>query len=253
MLRAMRRTPLLVIASLALAACDDPPKGGAASAAASSKAAPSTTTASPPKPKTMPELTVDADGPYLGGTRIDLAANGGPEKLANVVKELPIGSSPVTLLVEKKAKVPAVAAVVFELGKAGAPTVVIRTDGRDDLPKEIVVTPEPRVSSAPPGCSVAAMVLKDLSTAIWPAKGGTGKRQRKGLAGPDLSHTGETLEKELEVCESSVAFFSAEEVPWENAFNIAGTVVTNDKKKRIATLILLKDTPVAGRPVTLAK
>src|SRR5690349_2590657 len=112
---------LLTLAPLA-AGCDDPPKtGGAASAsasaAASAEAAPTPTER--PKPTTMPELTVDADGPYLNGMRVKLADPNGPEKLTSIVKDLPINGKPVSLLVDKKAKVSAVAAVVAALGDAG--------------------------------------------------------------------------------------------------------------------------------------
>jgi hypothetical protein len=96
------------------------------------------------------------------------------------------------------------------------------------------------------------MVLKDLSTAIWPFKGGMGKRQRKGLAGPDLSQTGEQLTKEIAACSGSIVFFSAaEELPWEMAYNLAGTVLVADEKKKIDTLVLLRATPVAGRQVKI--
>jgi hypothetical protein len=98
------------------------------------------------------------------------------------------------------------------------------------------------------------MVLKDLSTATWPIKGGTGKRTRKGFAGPDLTHTQEALEKDLEHCDSTMAFVSADDgVPWEDAFNLAGTVLKSDGKKHLDTLVLLHEAPVAGRPITLAK
>jgi biopolymer transport protein ExbD len=246
--------PLLAIAAL-LAACDDDPKtAGGKGASASAKATTATTTPPAPiKPKGMPELSVDNDGPYLGGTRINLADPQGAEKLSKLVKELPINGNPVTLIVEKKAKTPYVAAVVAALGEAGAPRVTIKTDGRDDLPKEITVTPEVRVASVP-ACTVTTMVLKDLSTAIWPVKGGTAKKQRKGMAGPDLSNTGEQITKDLAGCDSTIAVFSGDEtVPWENAFNLAGTALKADEKKKIETLVLPREAPVAGRAVTLSK
>lgn len=255
----LRSLALSIVALGALAAgCeDDPPKGkgdaAAPTLAAAPSAAPSAAPTAPVKLKSMPDLTVDSDGPYLNGSRINLAEPTGPEKLVKVIKDLPIEGKPVTLLVEKKAKTSAVAAVVAALGDAGAPKVTIKTDGRDDLPKEIAVTPESRLS-APPGCAVATMVLKDLSTAIWPFKGGLGKRQRKGLAGPDLSHTGEQLTKDLASCDAPMAFFSGDDgALWEAAFNLAGTVLQSDEKKKIDTLVLLREAPVAGRAVTLSK
>lgn len=247
--------PLLAIGALLAACDDDPPKStggkGASTSTAATTAAP--TPPAPIKPKGMPELTVDNDGPYLGGTRINLADPQGAEKLAKVVKELPINGAAVTLIVEKKAKTSSVAAVVAALGEAGAPKVTIKTDGRDDLPKEITVTPEVRVASLP-ACTVTTMVLKDLSTAIWPVKGGTAKKQRKGMAGPDLSNTGEQITKDLAGCDSTIALFSGDEaVPWENAFNLAGTALKADEKKKIETLVLPREAPVAGRAVTLSK
>lgn len=246
----------LLIAPLS-SGCDDPPKsaGGATSAAAS--AAPAATTAAQPaglpKHTRMPEIIVDPEGPYIGGSRVNLAEATGPEKLAKIVKELPIDGKPVSIQADKKAKIPHVAAVVAALGDAGAPKVTIKTDGRNDLPKEITVTPQDRVST-PPGCAIVAMVLKDLSTAVWGVKGGLARQQKKGLAGPDLSNTGEQLEKDIASCDSTMAFFSsAESIGWESAFNLAGTVLLSDKKKKLDTLVLLKEEPVAGRAVAIGK
>lgn len=247
--------PLLAIGALLVGCDDDSPKAaggkGATTAASASVAAPAPL--APTKPKGMPELIVDNEGPYLAGTRVNLADPQGAEKLVKVVKELPINGQAVTLTVEKKAKTPYVAAVVAALGDAGAPKVTIKTDGRDDLPKEITVTPEVRVASMP-ACTLATMVLKDLSTAIWSVKGGTAKKQRKGMAGPDLSNTGEQITKDLASCDSTIALFSGDEaVPWENAFNLAGTTLKADEKKKLDTLVLPREAPVAGRTVTLGK
>ena len=241
--------------TLTTGACDDPPKPGstAASAAVSATPAPAPTPTERPKPTTMPDLVVDSDGPYLGGMRVKLGDPEGAEKLTKIVKDLPINGQPVTLRVDKKAKTSHVAAVIAALGDAGAPKITIKTDGRNDLAKEIAVTPESRITSAP-ACSIVATVLKDFSTAVWPLKGGTARKQRKGLAGPDFSHTGEQLEKDLAACESTNAFFSGDDgVAWESIFNLAGTVLASDKKKRIDTVVLLREEPVAGRAVTLGK
>ena len=253
-----RHTLLLACTLAALAGCDDPPKPGATSPSATAVTAPAnpspTTATTPlPKPTSMPDLVVDPEGPYLGGQRVNLSEATWADKLAKIVKDLPINGKPVTVLADKKAKVSAVAAVVAALGDAGAPKVTVKTDGRNDLPKTLELTPEARVSS-PAGCSIVATVLKDLSTAVWPFKGGTARKQRKGLAGPDLSHTGEQLEKDLASCDSTTAFFQGDDgVGWESVFNLAGTVLVSDKKKRVDTLVLLHEEPVAGRALTLAK
>ena len=243
--------PALILALLAASGCDDPKKSATAQTASASQ----TAFAVPvlPKPKTMPNLLVDAEGPYFGVDRVRMQEPNAAEKLAKLVKDMPIEGKPVTLLVEKKAKIPHVAAVVTELGRAGAPKVILKTDGRNDVPKELTITPEPRVSSPAP-CSIAAMVLKDLSTAVWPIRGGTARKHSKGMAGPDLSNTGQQVKKDIEACDSTVAFFSSDEtVEWESAYNLAGTIVTSDEKKKIDTLVLLSQIPVAGRPVTIGK
>ena len=255
----MKRPAAVALLSCALlCACDDPKPGAgggkaAPSATASAKPTAAATATEAAKPKTMPDLLVDTEGPYLGGKRVDMSSSDAKEKMAAILRDLPINAQPVTLLAEKRAKTRHVGAVVDALGNAGAPKVVLKTDGRNDLPKEIVVVPQSKITAAP-GCSVATSVLKDLSTAVWPARGGLGKKQRKGLAGPDLSHTAETFEKDLAACESSTAFFSSDdEVQWEMAFNLAGTLVNADIKKKIDTLVLLADAPVAGRALPMAK
>ncbi len=243
--------PVALVLSIALPACGDSKPSG--SGATSAAATPAQTQAPAPKPKGMPNLLVDAEGPYLGMERVKMSEPNAAEKLTKLVKELPIEGKPVTLLVEKKAKILHVAAVVTELGKAGAPRVIVKTDGRNDVPKELSITPESRVS-APPPCSIATMVLKDFSTALWPIRGGTARKHSKGMAGPDLSNTGRQMTKDIEACDSKMAFFSSDEsVEWEAAYNLAGTVVVSDEKKKIDTLVLLSQVPVAGRPVTLGK
>jgi biopolymer transport protein ExbD len=246
---------VLAVASTAIG-CDEGKSSDKPTAAVS--AAPSATAPKePPKPKGVPTLIVDSLGPYLGITRIDVKAENWREKMATVIKEFPIkADEPVIIVAEKRAATPYVAALVDELGKAGATKVLVKTDGRDDVPKELTVVPPNKVS-APPGCSITVSVLKDLSTAVWPFKGGLGKRQRKGLAGPDLSNTAEIIKRDLAACDSTVAFFSSDDtIGWEMAYNLAGTLrVTDDKsdKKKIETLVLLAESPVAGRAVTLGK
>lgn len=253
-MRARLLSCVLVLCVLS-SACDDPKASskGAASASAASALLRVDEPPPPPKPKTMPDLIVDSMGPYLGGQRIEMNKENALAKLQKIVKDLPINGQQVTLLAEKKAKTPHVAIVVSELGLAGAPKILIKTDGRNDLPKEITVTPDSRVSS-PPGCSVSSIVMKDLSTAVWPFKGGLGKRHRKGFAGPDLSHTSEALKRELSICDSTMAFFSGDEtIDWEMTYNLAGTVLISDEKKKIDTLVLPREIPVAGRPIVLGK
>lgn len=252
----MRSAQLVCLVGITLASgCGDnaKPSGSGATSATAQTTQAATATPEPPKPKSMPSLLIDADGPYIGSERVKMTESDAADKLAKLVKALPINGQPVPVVVEKKAKILHVAAVVTELGKAGAPRVIVKTEGRADVPKEISLTPESRVSS-PAACTETAMVLKDLSTALWPIKGGTAKKQRKGFAGPDLSNTGEQMKKDIAGCDSIVAFFSADEtVEWQMAYNLAGTLLNSDEKKKIENLVLLSQVPVAGRPVTIGK
>jgi hypothetical protein len=200
----------------------------------------------------MPPVTVDDMGPYINGERAKLKEAGGPEKLASVVAALPIHGKEVTLVVLKKAKVPDVVAVVRELAKNGAPTVRIKHDTRDDLPKELVVVPQSQLKEKPDGCSVVAIIAPKLETDVWSIGGALGKKHVKGFAGPDLSNAGETLKRDLKKCDSKVAFFTADEsMEWELAHMIGGAIMVNDTEKKIEKLVLLDEVPVPGRAVKL--
>lgn len=229
------------------------PYANASAKPAASAAAPSDSAAPATKPSEMRDLIVDELGPFVGGERPKLAETGGKEKLRALIEALPLkDQKEITLVILKKARTPDVVAVFNELARAGAPKVKLKTDGRDDLPKEIVVVPQALVSDAPK-CSVVAMIREDLSSAVWSLTAGHARNHQKGFAGPDLSHTSETLEKEFPKCKSSVAFFSADDsVPWEHAHNLAGTMLGADKEKQIETLVLLSAAPVAGRDVSIA-
>jgi hypothetical protein len=244
------RLAILGLTVFAAIGCGDDPPKKQPSATAATSVAKSAPPASAAKSDQMPSVTVDNMGPYIAGERAKLKEPGGPEKLKGIIAGLPIKGKEVTLVVLKKSTVPDVLAVVRELGAAGAPTVKIKTDGRDDLPKELVVVPQSRLTDKVPACSVVAMVSEDLSASIWPIAGGGGRKHSKGFAGPDLSNTGATAEKDIEKCDSTTAFFSADEgLEWELAHNVGGTLTKADVKKKISRLVLLDPVPVPGRPV----
>lgn len=202
--------------------------------------------------KEMPEVTVDNLGAYIGGERADLSHKEGPAKLKDIVKRLPIDGKPVTVIAQQKAKIRDVSAVVWELGKAGAPSIIIKTPPRADLPPEISVVPEHKIDKAP-GCSVAVMVNDKLDTGVWEIKGGVGRKHPKGFAGPDISNTEETLRKKVDMCDSNVAFFSGHHpYEWQHAFNL-GALIKKVGQKKIEKIVLLADEPVAGREIKLRK
>lgn len=235
-------------------ACGD--SGGATGGSASAKpsGAPTTattSTSSASKPKEMPSVTVDEMGPYINGQRAKLKDEDGRKKLKEIVAGLPINGKEVDLAILRKAKITDVVAVVSELGAAGAPTVKLKVgDTRKDLPKELVVVPQNKLTETPPPCSVVAIITGKLETDVWSIKGGTAKKHVKGLAGPDLSNAGVSAEKDLKKCDSKIAFFTADEsLDWELAHLAGGMLRVNDTDKKIEKLVLLEEVPVPGREV----
>jgi hypothetical protein len=253
----MERTlPSLGLAvALAVVACDDDHTSRVdelMSAATADKEPPP-----PPPPERfteVPTILVDTLGAVIGPRRAkDLDKDKGRAELAKIVADIPFGSDPVVVKALPKAKVPDVVETVWALGKGGATKIILRTDARDDLPNELLLTPQHLVTDPKP-CSVVAMVTETADTGVWSLKGGGGIRKRKGLAGPDLSNTGKTIEDWVARCESDTAFFStAANMPWEHAFAIGGLFRNHDKNKKIDKLVLLGIEPVAGRPVELRK
>lgn len=254
--RAFSTHALAMVGLAVLAGCGEKESRVDEMLAEAESAAPKAAPAPPPKTdeNKMPTLLVDPDGIVVGTTRIKtLKTDADKAKVEKAVADLPYTSEPVNIRVLKKAKTPFVSELVWQLGKAGAKSIIIKTDARDDLAKELHLAPETSLGEVPK-CSVAAMVTKTADTGVWPFEGGGGRKHRKGFAGPDLTNTEETIKERLEGCDSDVAFFSAaENMAWEHAFNMGALFVRADEKKKIKKLILPGNEPVAGRPIKLRK
>lgn len=245
--------PRALLACLALpllVACSDPPAPAATSASAEAKKPPPPpATSSSATAESTPQITIDEMGPYIAGERAKMKEPGGPEKLKKVVSGLKLDKMPVEVVAFKKSKFVDVLAVVKELAAAGVTEIKIKGETRNDLPKELLIVPESKLSEAAPPCSVVAMITAKVETDVWAVSGGTAKKHTKGMAGPDLSNAGESLKKDLKKCDSKIAFFSADEtLEWEYAQMIGGAILVNDEEKKIKTLVLLDEVPVPGRP-----
>jgi len=96
------------------------------------------------------------------------------------------------------------------------------------------------------------MVLEDRGTAVWKLSGGVATKHGKGMAGPDLSMTGDNIERFAKGCkQSSILFVSAgPSVEWGLAYDLAASAKTLTKASFDA-FVLLGKTPVPGHPVTL--
>jgi hypothetical protein len=212
--------------------------------------------APPPPPKVwdkIPDVIVDDLGAYIGGERARLGEKEGPAKLKDIVSRLPIKDQTVPVNAQRNSLIRDVSAVVWELTLAGAKDIVLKTDGRDELPTEIVITPETKIKDVP-GCTVCVMVNDKLDTGVWKFDGGLGTKHGRGLAGPDLSNTEETLRERFTNCNSDVAFFGGSFIhKWEHVFNLGGLIKKADDEKKIKRVVLLTAEPVAGRKVELRR
>jgi hypothetical protein len=246
---------LAALGAFAAAACDDPPPKKNPFEAPPKETVEPPKDAAPPKPVGPPELAIDDLGPKVGFSRVLLDKPEGRDKLAKELAEnkSQFEGKEATLSVIRKAKLSWVMTMMSELGKIGATKVIVKTDTRKDYPGELPFTPEAKAPTPEP-CAVVGMILEDRSAAIWKVAGGTAIKRAKGLAGPDLSTTGETIERFARGCKGSNMFFvsSGETVEWGLAYDLAASTRTLEDIK-FDTFVLLEKIPTAGRKVELSK
>ncbi len=206
-----------------------------------------------PKPSGPPHLGIDELGPKIGFNRVLLDKPEGPEKLKTELEAAKdqLEGKEVKALIIRKAKMAHVVALLAGLAEVGVSKVVIATDTREEYPKELAFTPQAKLVDPLP-CTVVTMVLADRGTAVWKIAGGTATKRSKGFAGPDLTMTGDTLERFGKACKGSTTLLvsAAEGIEWGLAYDLAASAkklqdVTFD------TFVLLRETPIAGRKVTL--
>jgi hypothetical protein len=242
---------LLGLALLAATACEDapkknpfdPPKDAAIAAPPASAI---------PKQETAPDLEIDTVSTKVGFERALLHNPEGRARLTQLLGDAKkwIEGQEVRLIVDRKAKVPWVATYLEELGKVGPSKITIRTETRKDYNQDQRFTPETK-AKAPP-CSLVAMVTSDFGTAVWRLSGGVASKRGRGMAGPDLSMTGETIERLAKGCSDSSTFFVsvAEGVEWGLAFDLAASSRVLEKVKFEDT-VLLSEIPTPGHKVDL--
>ena len=239
---------------LSALACDEKPEKPAADTAASATASAATTASTAPaKPAGPPDFEIDTLSAKVGFDRALLDQRDGHDNLIKLLKPAAnfVDGQDVNLVVDRNAKLPWVVTYIDELGKLGAKHVVVKTETRKDYAPSLPFTPELSLKN-PPECSTVAMVLDDRGTAVWKLNGGVATKHGHGMAGPDLSMTGDNIERFAKGCkQSSLLFVSAgATVEWGLAYDLAVSAKTLDKVK-LDTFILLGDTPVPGHKVDL--
>ena len=245
-----RRLGVSFLISIGLVGCSKP--APEQQAAASVEPAAVEPPAAPSKPAT-PLLFIDEVGPRLGNEAANLAEPLGRQKLAEMVAGARgfLSAGDVRLTVDRKAKPEWVSAYLAELGKLGITQVSLRTQSRPDYPLEVVFAPEAKAASAAP-CSVVAMITEDRGTAVWKLSGGAAGKRGKGMAGPDLSMTAETIERLWKACKSSgvLVVSGAKGVEWGLVYDLAASAKLIPAI-RFDIVVVPEKTPVPGHKVEL--
>jgi hypothetical protein len=189
----------------------------------------------------------------VAGTRVSLDGNGALERLKGELtahREF-ITDKEVRFSAERAVKPAYVAVVVDALGAAGATRSLVRTSTRTEFPNEVAFVGLDHARAAPP-CSVVAMITSDRGSAVWSLKGGVAGKRGKGMAGPDLTLTGETLTERAKRCPESklLVVAGAAGVEWGLVYDLAASTKTLPKAY-FGDAIVLGEPPVPGHPVKL--
>ena len=252
--RPMRLSKLVFTALLAClaGACEGQPRKNAFDQGPD-QAKPLPKTSAAPEPSGPPDFEIDSIGPKVGFER---TLTDTPEGLSKFREELEkqkeyITGKDLTLVVDRQAKRPWVVSYLSGLFNQGVGSVKIKTDTREGYPGELKFLAQSKASGAP-GCAAVGMILDDRSTAVWKLSGGTASRRQKGMAGPDLSMTGETLERVGKQCKGSTDFFvsAAETVEWGLIYDLAASSQRLEKFK-FERMVLLSEIPTPGHKVEL--
>jgi hypothetical protein len=246
------RLALALLSLAAAAGCDDKP---APAPPPSATAAPEPTLTPPPKPTLPPTLVIDASGALVAGTRVSLDGTGAPDRLKNELstqREF-IEGKEVRCAAERQVKPAYVATMIDALGALGATRTLVRTSTRSEFPGEMGFISRDRARSAPL-CSVVAMITEDRGSAVWSLKGGVAGKRGKGMAGPDLTLTGETVTAHAKKCvESQVLFVGgAPGVEWGLVYDLAASTKTLPKAY-FTDVAVLAESPVPGHAVDLGR
>jgi hypothetical protein len=234
-----------------LVACEKEAPKPAPSAAPDPTPAP--TPQKPPEPSGVPGLAVDRSGAMVAFERVSLDSRDAPQKLRSELEKHRrfLDGQEVKVPAERRVKPAWVSMLIEALGDVGVARALVRTETRAEYSGEVGFVPLSKAKSSPP-CSVVMMILKDRGTAVWKLGGGVAGKRGKGMAGPDLTLTGETIERYAKSCEEGTIGFvaAAEGVDWGLVFDLAASS-RRLPKAYFASLAVLPDEPVPGRPVTL--
>lgn len=246
---------LAVVALLSGAGCDEPAKPAAKPAPAQVE---EPEPEAPPPPPTPPTFSIDELGPKVRYSRAVITDDSGKPRvqgLEQLRKDLAqekdyIAGKDVLLTVGRKANPSWVSMYLAELEPLSPGTIRIGTETRTEYPKEVEFALEGSTPTLPP-CTLTGAILEDRSTAIWKIAGGTARKRGRGMGGPDLTMTGDTIVSLAKGCDSPLFVVSgAEGVEWGLIYDLAASAMTLEKAA-LKRALLPKERPTAGRPVKL--
>lgn len=235
-------------------ACEDPPKEKPAETASTTAAAQPEPPPAPPKPS-APTLFIDEQGPRAGMEAANLEEPGGRQRLSEMVANVRgfLSAGDVRLNVDRKAKPEWVAAYLTELGKQQVSQVSVRTPSRPEYPLEVIFAPEERAKDAP-ACTVVAMITEDRGTAVWKKGGGAAGKRPKGMAGPDLSMTQDSIARLAKACNGGGVLIvsGAKGVEWGLVYDLAASAKMIPGT-RFDLVVAPSRTPTPGHKVELGQ
>jgi len=161
-----------------------------------------------------------------------------------------IDGKEITVIVDRKAKRGWVAAYLQELGALGVAKITVKTETRDEFPKELTFLPTGKGENVPK-CSLVGQVTEHNGSALWNVKGGTAKSRGPGLGGPDLSMAKENISANYKKCESDTFLTDgANEKDWGFIYDMAAAAVSTEEAG-VTQAYLTPEPQTAGRPVKL--
>lgn len=211
-----------------------------------------------PKPKSAPTFRIDDLGPLVGFSRSMLVTPDGQDSAtgrAQLASDLAaekeyITDKVVVIQVDRKAQPEWVALYLKEVFALSPKSVLIETESRPEYPKSIEFVSRSAQTQADP-CTIVGTVTEQRATAIWRVSGGTARKRPRGMSGPDLTRTADTIQTMFKGCKSDLFIVhAAPGVEWGMIYDLAaaGLAVPDSPLKRAG---LPETRPTPGQAVTL--
>ena len=199
-----------------------------------------------------PHLVISESGPSVRGMSVMVEEKSGKittpglDKLKVYLNDEKrfIDGQELNVFVDRKAKQGWVSPYLKELAALGAAKITVKTETRSDFPAELEFVSSEKASSSAP-CTLVGGITDDNETAIWRVSGGAARKRHKGLGGPDLSMTAETITDMAKTCDSDLIFVSgsSDAKEWGFIYDLAASAIANPEAK-------LKRASLTNEPAT---